>query len=61
MFCPKCGLVVAPYDPMRVKVGDRLFHGNCRAKDLKEQREKEQATRKVRQQYFRFNSWETIH
>ena len=28
-FCPKCSIVVAPYDPGKKTVGVAVFHGHC--------------------------------
>lgn len=49
-YCKKCGIVVAPYDPTRVKVGDHIYHGKCRTEEVRAQT----TTRKPVQTYFRF-------
>lgn len=60
--CPFCSIAVAPYDPTRVKSGDKIYHGVCHTKKVQQETLRTQEPeRRMKQTYFRFNSAQTIH
>ena len=39
VFCPYCSCSIAPFDPEKVIVGDREYHGSCWARQKREEKE----------------------
>ena len=61
-YCPKCCLVVAPFDPMKVKVGDKVYHGKCHTEQVQAKtRFSPSNVKRMKQMYFRFVPSTMIH